>query len=726
MKAAHDTDPFKGSTVEHLCSRMDRAARFASEIKRQWRNGTAPNTPSILAKHPQLLRYRSVVLDLAHEEYLCRQAAGESMNSDQFVKLFPGLERSLHFLIEVRRMLQQDHSIAFSDIDFIWPKPGDEFLGFPLLAELGQGTFGHVFLAMEPSLGNRLVALKVAPQGQWEAGILGKLAHPNIVPVYSIQTDHETGLTAVCMPYLGRITLLDVIDRAFANSRLPRHGRIFLDIQKEVEAQEEISASGDYDSNLARGTYVDAVIHLATQLAEALAFTHAQGICHRDLKPSNVLLSQNGRPLLLDFNLSGDQEVPAIRIGGTLPYMAPEQLRYLLMDQHSDSSTTYTHSDIFSLGVILYELLSGSLPFGPILWKCGLEKTALDLLARQRRGPLPLRELNKNVDPPLALLVEKCLAYDPRERPPSAESLAISLGKQKQIPQRAKRWVWRHPLRIVGIGTLLFFCVFIFGLSLAFRDPAEIRLYKEGLQDLQQGNPAQAIERFSEALQASPENMEILLARGKAYHQQGKYPSAYEDYQRVDIPILKGEIAALEGHCLNKMKYHRVAIVKYQQALQAGYQSAILWNNLGLSSHKSGQLSKAEDYFRKAISLDPRSSTIWRNMVRLMHNQANHIDLSPQEVLELVEKAVRVDDPTPELYIDVAILESRMIQQDPSFITKVFDNLKHAVSLGADPEKIFREPHFIKLRDRKEFSVLLRQKRGDYTPRDFDGFITPL
>jgi eukaryotic-like serine/threonine-protein kinase len=726
MKAQHDTDPFRGATVEHRSSEMDRAAGIAEEMKKRWHSGTEPDTASVLEKNPELLRYRSLVLDLAHEEYLCRQAAGETLNSDQFVKHFPGMERSLYFLIEVRRMLQQDPSVSISRKDIAWPKPGEEFLGFSLIAELGQGTFGHVFLATEPSLGNRSVALKVAPQGQWEAEILGKLAHPNIVPVYSIQTDSDTGLTAVCMPFLGRVTLLDVIDRAFADSQLPRRGRVFLDILKEINDWKVFPASRDFDFTLARGTYVDAVIHLAAQMADALAFTHAQGVCHRDLKPSNVLLAQNGRPLLLDFNLSGDQEVSALRIGGTLPYMAPEQLRYLLTDYHPDSSASYTSSDIFSLGVILYELLSGSLPFGAPCWKGGVEEVTLNLLARQRKGLQPLRELNKDVDWQLESVVQQCLAYDPRERPSSAESLANSLRRQKRFSRRAKRWTRNHPLRVAEIGVSLLVCALLFGLWLALRDPAEIRLYKQGMLDLQHGNPAQAVEEFNEALRLAPDNMEFLLARAKAYHRQGNYGQAFNEYDHIYSLHPSGDIAALQGHCLSKNKFHQEAIKKYQQALQAGYQPFSVWNNLGFSTLQAVRLSESEEYFKQAISLNPQSSTIWHNMIKLLYKRAGKKDISPQKVIALAKDVAKAADPTPELYADLAALESQMGQQDPSFIPKVFEHLKLAVSLGADPKKILQEPYFSHLQNRKEFSDFLQQKPGTRTSPISDGLINPL
>ena len=81
------------------------------------------------------------------------------------------------------------------------------------------------------------------------------------------------------------------------------------------------------DPCLQQGTYVDGVVHLVAQLAEALQHTHQAGICHRDLKPSNVLLTPSGCPMLLDFNLSSDTQLEQTFVGGTLPYMAPEDLR---------------------------------------------------------------------------------------------------------------------------------------------------------------------------------------------------------------------------------------------------------------------------------------------------------------------------------------------------------------------------------------------------------------
>src|SRR5262249_20105309 len=102
-------------------------------------------------------------------------------------------------------------------------------------------------------------------------------------------------------------------------------------------------------------SYVQAVLWLGARLADGLAHAHERGILHRDLKPANVLLTEDGQPLLLDFNLSEDTKLsagaPAAFIGGTLPYMAPEHLTAFLDRTHGVDA----RSDLYSLGVILYE-----------------------------------------------------------------------------------------------------------------------------------------------------------------------------------------------------------------------------------------------------------------------------------------------------------------------------------------------------------------------------------
>ena len=102
------------------------------------------------------------------------------------------------------------------------------------------------------------------------------------------------------------------------------------------------------------------------QLADALDHTHRHGVLHLDLKPTNILLTPEGRPLLLDFNLAIEDPARRSVLGGTLPYMSPEQDSPTLLDGGENASAVDCRSDVYSLGVVFCELLSGAIPFGPV------------------------------------------------------------------------------------------------------------------------------------------------------------------------------------------------------------------------------------------------------------------------------------------------------------------------------------------------------------------------
>ena len=118
-------------------------------------------------------------------------------------------------LFHAHLFLEENLGLCAEHPEVVFPEAGDTFLDFKLLLELGKGAFAGVFLATEPRLGDRLVAVKIAYQGGAEAEVLGRIQHPNIVPIHSIQEDAATGLTAVCMPYVGGATLCDVRNKAF-------------------------------------------------------------------------------------------------------------------------------------------------------------------------------------------------------------------------------------------------------------------------------------------------------------------------------------------------------------------------------------------------------------------------------------------------------------------------------------------------------------------------------
>src|SRR5262249_28311751 len=120
-----------------------------------------------------------------------------------------------------------------------WPEPGDTLVGFRVVRELGRGAFARVYLATEPDLGGRTVVLKVGKHGSGAAQILCRRRHDNVVPVYAMRQDLLTGMTVVCMPYLGATTLADVIEHAFARPGMPAQASVVLDAARPSAEEED-------------------------------------------------------------------------------------------------------------------------------------------------------------------------------------------------------------------------------------------------------------------------------------------------------------------------------------------------------------------------------------------------------------------------------------------------------------------------------------------------------
>ncbi len=703
------------------------ANRLASEIRRRWCNGEDPDIAAVLAEHPELKRYKSVVLDLAHDEYRLRLEMGESLSADEFSRRFPTLQKSLYLLIEVHRLLNRDPHFRMLQEDSFWPKPGESLLGFSLIVELGRGTFARVFLASEPALGNRLVALKVALQGAEEAEMLGKLQHPNIVPVYSVQEDAATGLTAVCMPYLGRATLGDVLDRAFAANASPvTNAQVIVDAIRALSDDDTVPPDASFDRILRKGTYVDGVIHLAVQLADALAYTHSRGICHRDLKPSNVLMSVDGRPLLLDFNLSLDEQVNASRIGGTLPYMAPEHLESVVLEKSERRGHADPRSDLFSLGVILRELLCGSLPFGPIPWDRPVEQIAEHLLQLQQKGPRPIRAENTHVDKRLAQVIDDCLAFDPEHRPETASALAAAFRKQLTPVRRGKRWVGNHRRRVSLLGFLLVVLFLAGGSFLALRDPYSVRQFNRGLDHYQRGEYKLAVDCLGESIRSNPENAEAFIARGRAHLKLKNFNWAFDDFHAAFQLAPSPKISAYKGYCLSKGKRHKEAIDSYRNALDEGYRSPAVLNNMGFGYIQLRRLDDAEECLRHAVELDQDMHAAHHNLVVVFVNRAVNGQSIPKSAVAHARKAVETGPPSAELYYHVALLYALGAKQDAGPMRPAVEHLKKAVAEGLDPSALESIPAFSSLREQRDFQKLLTAPTPSEPAAQAEHLVEPL
>jgi len=346
---------------------------------------------------------------------------------------------------------------------------GDTISGFKLVAELGRGAFARVFLAEQETLANRLVALKVTLRRTSEAQRLARLQHTNIVPVYSIH--NEGSAQVICMPFLGRITISDLI-RAYRadhpsrqtgrKSTSARAGRTTTTDSKSKSKSTVQSDGQSGASSIPMWTWAAeepppivgdpiAVLQALAQIASGLSHAHQRGILHLDLKPANVLLADTGEPMLLDFNLSYDASNPSRElVGGTMPYMAIEQL--LDMRARGNGSLDQ-RTDLYSLGVMAFEMLTGVVLF-PTSSKAMRDMDAL--IAARQQGPPPIRKLNPAVTPAVEAIVRKLLAPDPAARYQTAEELRediqrhlndqpLKYAREASLRERFGKWRRRNP-----------------------------------------------------------------------------------------------------------------------------------------------------------------------------------------------------------------------------------------------------------------------------------------
>lgn len=407
---------------------------------------------------------------IAFEEYRLRRRGGEDVSAQEVANQHQvvcvgwpvvGLGESASRVISKKKLSPPDVS---------YPSVGERFAGYELVERLGEGAYSRVFLARQPDLAERLVALKITPLQTNESDQLARLQHSAIIPVFSV---HQEGdLRAICMPFLGSTTLADIshsaqhrsswngqaealvstIVQRRATTIRSRNDQAVLD---DVTAPHTKTLGGEktlspklHDYQKMR--YVDAIVSMITDTVRGLAHAHEKGVVHRDLKPANILVSDDGSTIILDFNLAADQTDPSIQIaGGTLPYMSPQQLACL--DAKPDIDC---RDDVFSVGVVLHEMLTGTLPFSS---PSPTQEIDLQRLIEQRRTmPNSPRRLNPRVSPGLESIISRCIAPERETRYASAGELLEDLERHQTnqpllhardvaLTERCRKWAKRHP-----------------------------------------------------------------------------------------------------------------------------------------------------------------------------------------------------------------------------------------------------------------------------------------
>jgi serine/threonine protein kinase/tetratricopeptide (TPR) repeat protein len=381
-----------------------------------------------------------------------------------------------------------------------FPTIGEMLGEFRLLAELGRGGMGRVYLAEQAYLGGRLMILKVSPRGGQEHLNLARLQHTHIVPLYAVHDFPARNLRNLCMPCLGGATLQQLLRPLRSVPPERRCGQDVLKALQAAVADPRLfwDTPGPNRRFLERASYVQAVCWIGVCLADALHYAHEQGLVHLDVKPSNALLTADCQPMLLDFHLASEPIRPEGYqpqwLGGTPAYMSPEQRTAwrACREQHPIGVAVDARSDVYSLGLLIRELLYGYDPDAETDWA----NLALPGRADLSAG---LREV-----------LARCLHPDPAPRYPSAALLAEDLRRHltnrlligvrnRSLVERWRKWRQRRPHALL-LSILIALCA---GTCLAFGGLYAVQT-SERLYDAEQalvlGQQQMLQHRFGEAV----------------------------------------------------------------------------------------------------------------------------------------------------------------------------------------------------------------------------------
>ena len=583
--------------------------------RERWHRGDRATVESYLTEQPELQADPDGVLDLIYHEMLLREESGDTPRLLEYLQRFPQFEAELRRLFDVHEVVEfaiPDDGLPPTKVASTpdtRPDPGAELrplAGYEVLAELGRGGMGVVYKARHARL-NRLVALKMILAGVFadqrdlarlrgEAEAVARLQHPNITQIYAIE--EQDG-----QPFLA----LELVDG--------------------VNLQQHLGG---------KHMPVAGAAALAEKLARAVSYAHQRGVVHRDLKPSNVLMAADGTPKITDFGLAklvdthtGHTATEAL--GGTPNYMAPEQA----CGRGKDIGPA---ADIYSLGAILYQLLTGRPPF-----RGG---TLLETLDQVRtREPEAPRRLRPGLPRDLETICLKCLEKDAARRYLSAEELAEDLRRflihepimARPAPwwRRVAKWTRRRPAAaaLAAAALLLLFGVPTWYAWSRFEEMARLTRLRDQVQERdRQGQIALARQDWASAkahfatalneIDAEPALIELRAPVAELHAQADRRLADMAERRRLER-VYHDFIRARDDALFHGL------VLSAPRALATGMEPAALRRAADVSARQALML----------VDLDPDSASPWQPEAGFTEEERTEIVAGCHAVLSVLAAA---------------------------------------------------------------------------------------
>jgi serine/threonine protein kinase len=625
------------------------AALVKLDLRRRFEAGERPRVLEYLEAFPVLAEEDNRVISLVYEEFCLLQETGEDPDSLAFCEAYSPWRDSLHSQLVYHRELSRAVGAETPAVNF--PALGERFDKYRLTSILGEGGVARVYLAIEEALGDRKVAIKVSSSFGQEPSILARLDHQNIVPILTV-AESDSGLLGICMPYRAGLTLENLIKR-IGRGTPPRAASAI-----SLALRPQNSQSGSPPEEQREGwagfpinrTFPEGVAWIGLSLANALSYLHKKGVFHRDIKPANILLAYKEGPQLLDFNLAQEPNNPGVAAaaqkGGTLPYMAPEQLKAFI-DSSAWESVSES-ADIYSLGLVLRELLTGRAPELPTS-QGSLAREIQSLIDRRRDPAESIGDINPSVPPSFESIIDKCLAFRPEDRYASANDLAQDLRcflerkPLKFAPNTSKfelvvNWVCRNrrPMLAASLcSVFLALLVWVLPLVLPRSLPGEVD-FKRAEGHLESSNP---------------EHVKLALGEfEKLHHERTDTARSSFGLAMTLLKLNRNKPPTQDIQNLIEEASEKADIEKVlQDYLERNPNSAMLHLNMGILLHQKDQLDQARIELETTLKLDPGSVKAHAELADL-ELKVHHFQAAIDHLESAIEISQRKREPAWMIY----------------------------------------------------------------------------